>query len=141
MARKEFGRRNAKPTVSAQRNVQYASPSRGAGNFASSDLTFFERPPKLGGVQRLIVLLVLSSTGLAGLGVHRFYLGHTRAGLIFLALFLVGSTITAVNIAGGNDTLGQLFFGITVLVLGYGVLEGYFFTFKEIVYKLRNPSE
>lgn len=39
-----------------------------------------------GGLATLIVLLVCGTTGLAGLDLHRFWLGHVRAGFVFLGL-------------------------------------------------------
>ena len=76
-----------------------------------------------GGLATLIVLLVCGTTGLAGLGLHRFWLGHVRAGLVFLGLVGALAAMAMFFAVRDADDIGRPLFLSIGLVVIYGCIE------------------
>ncbi len=84
-------------------------------------------------IMPMIILLVLGTTGLAGLGLHRFYLGHYKAGTVFLVTFCLMVCMAIYFALNDIDAIGKPMFLIAGLIVTYGCIEAYFFSLRRAI--------
>jgi len=81
----------------------------------------------------MIVLLVLGSTGLAGLGLHRFYLGQIKQGFRFLAANGFFLALMFISMSSDLDGIGKLSLACFALVVLYGCIEAFVFAIRRAI--------
>ena len=86
----------------------------------------------------MIVYVAAGFSGLAGLGVHRFYGKGVMSGVKYLGILLLLGTCAL--FIGGNDIepLGRILWSVMILVFLYGCVESLTWGIREIFLILKN---